>query len=105
MLLINPEVEKTTVYTEKPNLVVALDNSESIKHLEQDSSEMEFHQTMLSNQNLKDHFNVVYYNLGNGITPFDTLSFNETETNIDKAFKELSQIYKNTVLFTMLLVF
>lgn len=102
VLLINPEVEKLTVYNEKPNLVVALDNSESIKHLDQDSSEKEFLRTILSNQNLKDHFNIVYYNLGNGITPFDSLSFNETETNIDKAFKELSQIYKNSVSPTLL---
>lgn len=102
LLFINPEVEKTTVYTEKPNLVVALDNSESVKHLEQETSEKEFLEDIRSNEDLNDHFNLVYYEMGNGVKPFDSLAFSASETNINKAFRELSQIYKSGVSPTVL---
>ena len=102
LLLVNPEIEKKTVFTEKPNLVVALDNTESVTHLQQEIPENEFLETIQSDPSLNDHFHVVYYKLGNGINPLDSITNTETETNIDKAFRELSQIYKNTVSPTLL---
>ena len=42
LLIINPKFDKTTFYNEKPNLVVAVDNSSSVKHLKQDRKAQEF---------------------------------------------------------------
>ncbi|MCB0470971.1 MAG: VWA domain-containing protein, partial [Flavobacteriaceae bacterium] len=58
LLLVNPEIEKKTVFTEKPNLVVALDNTESVTHLQQDIPENEFLETIQSDPSLNDHFHV-----------------------------------------------
>ena len=38
LLLINPKFEKNNVYKEKPRLAVAVDNSESVLHLKQDTN-------------------------------------------------------------------
>ena len=38
LLLINPKFTQTTFSTEKPNLVIAVDNSSSIKHLNQSNN-------------------------------------------------------------------
>lgn len=102
LLLVNPKMEQTTVYTEKPNLVVVLDNSESVSHLNQKEAQENVQKAIASSTKLNEHFNVVYYSLGNGVKPLDSLSHLDKETNIDKAFKELSQIYKNTVSPTIL---
>jgi len=102
LLLVNPKMEQTTVYTEKPNLVVMLDNSESVSHLNQKEAQENVQNAIASSTKLNEHFNVVYYSLGNGVKPLDSLSHLDKETNIDKAFKELSQIYKNTVSPTIL---
>lgn len=102
LLLVNPEVEKKSVYTEKPNLIVAVDNTESVVHLGQDGTTKDFLETLQANNALNKHFNLVYYSVGNGIKPLDSVSFSESETNIDKAFRELSQIYRNSVSPTVL---
>ncbi|HLT52409.1 MAG TPA: hypothetical protein VKZ97_00860, partial [Flavobacteriaceae bacterium] len=102
LLLVNPKMEQTTVYTEKPNLVVMLDNSESVSHLNQKEAQENVQNAIASSTKLNEHFNVVYYSLGKGVKPLDSLSHLDKETNIDKAFKELSQIYKNTVSPTIL---
>jgi len=36
LLLVNPKFEAVSYYEEKPNLVIALDNSESVAYLKQD---------------------------------------------------------------------
>ena len=102
LLLVNPEIEKKSVYTEKPNLVVGLDNTESVVHLDQDAAAKGFLETIKSNETINEQFNVVYYTVGNGVKPLDSVTFSGVETNIDKAFRELSQIYRNSVSPTIL---
>ena len=103
LLLINPKFEHVTVYTEKPNLVVAIDNSSSIEHLKQDEKVRGLVNVIKGNKELNDKFNVDLYGFGNTLNTLDSLSFNEQQTNIDKAFTELSQVYKNSVSPTILI--
>jgi hypothetical protein len=103
LLLINPKFEKVTFYNEKPNLVVAIDNSESIMHLNQDNSTNQLINTLKNNAELNQRFDLEYYTFGNTINTNDSLAFNEPQTNISRAFRDLSQIYKNTTAPTILL--
>lgn len=97
LLLINPKFEQIKIYNEKPNLVLTIDNSSSIKHLNQDKNVAKLVQNIRDNKILKDKFNIDVFAFGNTLNSLDSLSFTEQQTNINKAFKELNQVYKRTV--------
>ncbi len=103
LLLINPKFEQVKYYTEKPNLVLAVDNSASLKHLNQDQNAKVFLNSIQNNAQLSDKFNVEVFSFGSTLNANDSLTFNKTQTNLDKVFKELSQVYKNTVAPTILI--
>ena len=97
LLLINPKFEQVDLFTEKPNLVVAVDNPSSIIHLNHDKKLSEIVDLIENNKKLQEKFNIDFFSFGEELNAIDSLKFNEQETNIDKAFRELSQIYKNTI--------
>ncbi|TYB76731.1 VWA domain-containing protein [Bizionia saleffrena] len=103
LLLINPEFEQLTITTEKPTLVVAVDNSSSIKHLNQDDKVNQFLIALKENTAINDRFTVDLYSFGSLLQSLDTLGFSENQTNISSAFSSLHQIYKNTVSPTLLI--
>lgn len=96
LLLINSKFEKISYYTEKPNLVVAVDNSSSIIHLNQKENVLQLVASIKNNTALSEKFNLDFFTFGNAIETSDTLTFLDKQTNIDKAFSDFSQIYKNT---------
>ncbi len=104
LLIINPKFEKVTVYNEKPNLVVVVDDSESIKHLGQDESVHQLLNSIKNNQELNNRFNLDIYSFGSEFLKMDSLSFNQSQTNYTSVFSNLEQIYKEsnspTVLIT-----
>ena len=103
LLIVNPKLNKTKVFNEKPNLVICLDNSESIAHLGQDSSALNILKSLKSNSELNSKFNIDYYSFGGEFRPLDSLNFNEKQTNIADIFKNLKQVYANTIAPTILL--
>jgi hypothetical protein len=96
LLLINPRFDQITLSVEKPNLVLAIDNSSSIKYLNQNEQTIEFIQKLSNNSNLKDKFNLEYYTFGESLKPLDSLIFSERQTNIYDAFLQLNQVYKQS---------
>lgn len=103
LLIINPKFEKTSVYNEKPNLVIAIDNSESVKHLKFDALAKEKIEVFKNDKKLNDKFDIQYYTFGEGFTNNDSISFTDTQTNLATVFKDLSQIYKTTIAPTVLI--
>ena len=103
LILINPKFEQLKVYVEKPNLIVAIDNSSSVKHLKHDDEVINLIKNFKNNKSLSDKFNVDFYTFGKTLNNSDSITFTEKETNVDKAFNQLSQIYKNTVSPTIVL--
>jgi len=103
LLLINPKFEQTKLYNEKPNLIVAVDNSESIVHLNQNKNVTDLINTLKQNTSLNDNFNVAYYSFGKDLKILDSLNFENKHTNINNAFSGLSQIYNNSVAPTLLI--
>ncbi|WP_282135863.1 VWA domain-containing protein [Seonamhaeicola maritimus] len=102
LLIVNPKFEQIKVYTEKPNLVLAVDNSSSIKHLNREKVARELFETIIKNDELNNKFNISTYTFGNAIKALDSLTFDESETNINSVFSQLSQIYKSTVAPTII---
>ncbi|MCF6294451.1 MAG: VWA domain-containing protein [Flavobacteriaceae bacterium] len=97
LLLINPKFEQTKFYNEKPNLIVAIDNSESIKHLKKTENVEQLIDNLKQDKSLNENFNVEYYKFGKDFKQLDSLNFDETQSDIANIFGNLSQIYKNTV--------
>ncbi len=95
LLLINPKFERTTVYNEKPKLVVAVDNSESVKHLERTDQVNAVLDAVRQDEQLNSNFDLEYFQFGTEVNPLDSLSFDESESDINKIFKDLSQVYKD----------
>ncbi|MCX7548412.1 VWA domain-containing protein [Xanthomarina sp. F1114] len=103
ILLINPKFESDSVYLEKPNLVVAVDNSSSINYLKQNEQALNFITDLNSNQELSKKFNVQTYTFGNEVKLSDSISFTENQTHLDQVFREFNQIYKQSVSPTIVL--
>ncbi|WP_242204688.1 vWA domain-containing protein [Aestuariivivens insulae] len=103
LLLINPKFDQVTTLTEKPNLVVAVDNSNSIIQLNQEGKVRSLVQTITSNKRLNDKFNIDFYTFGKDFKHTDSLTFLEEQTNIDDAYSQLSQIYKQATAPTLLI--
>ena len=96
LLLINPKFDKTTYYNEKPSLIVAVDNSESVSYLKQDEKTRQLLANLKSDVNLNNKFNLDIYTFGKKVESSDSLTFKEKQSNPDMLFERLSQVYKNT---------
>jgi hypothetical protein len=103
LLLINPKFEQISLSTEKPNLIVAVDNSSSIKHLKQDENALNIINIIVNHDRLNDKFNITKYTFGESLNATDSISFSEKQTNINNAFNQLSQIYKDSNAPTILI--
>ncbi|WP_425075443.1 VWA domain-containing protein [Psychroserpens sp. S379A] len=103
LLLINPKFEKISFYDEKPNLIVAIDNSESINYLNQSENASTLIKRLKQNEALNEHFNLEYYTFGKSVNQNDSLDYNEQQSNIAQVFNRLSEVYNNSVSPTLLI--
>ncbi len=97
VLLINPKIEQQIITVEKPNLVVAVDNSSSIKNSNQSSEVFGLIEKLKRDKSLNEKFDIDYYSFGNNVEILDSLKFDESQTNISKPFKRFKEVYKNKI--------
>jgi len=103
VLLLNPTFKQTTLTNIKPNLVVAIDNSNSISLLEQDQKVKVFLKE-LEDAQLSDKFKIEYYSFGDKVQLLsDSIQFTGKQTNISTVFSSLKEIYSDTKAPTILL--
>ncbi|MCT4629179.1 vWA domain-containing protein [Winogradskyella sp.] len=95
LLLINPKFESKTYYDEKPTLVVAVDNSESISYLKQNEQVNTVLQAIEANTDLSERFNIQKYSFGKVVNSLDSLNFAERQSNISDALKQFGEVYAN----------
>ena len=93
LLLVNPKFDSVSFFDEKANLVIAVDNSESVAFLKQDKKVNDLIERLRSDQDLNEKFNVEFYAFGNTFRSMDSLSFDERQSNVADAFDKLSEIY------------
>lgn len=103
LLLINPKFDKKTYFNEKPNLLIAVDNSESVSYLKQDANTNRLLSELRSNKALNERFNIEVYTFGKEVKANDSLSFDEKQTNPFLLFERLSQVYSNSTSPTLLI--
>ncbi len=95
LLLINPKFESFTYFDEKPTLVVAVDNSESISYLKQDESANQILNSLRDNLDLNKRFNIQTYSFGKSVTNLDRLNYDARQSNISQALKQFGEVYDN----------
>lgn len=94
LLIINPKFEKVILQNEKPHLIIAVDNSESVSYLNHDGSVLNLVESLKKNNALNDKFETQLLSFGSTLEPIDSLDFNDTQTNIASLFKDIKQVYK-----------
>jgi len=97
LLLINPKIEQKIVKTVKPNLVIAVDNSSSIKFLNQQKKVNKLITDIKNNKALNDKFTIDFFSFSDDVQLLDSLSYTTAKTNISKPFKRFNELYKNTI--------
>ncbi|MFD0988692.1 VWA domain-containing protein [Mariniflexile jejuense] len=103
LLIINPKFKQVSLSTEKPNLVIAIDNSSSITFQNQAVNSKNIVSALTTNSDLAKKFNIETYTFGDNLKASDSITFSEKQTNIDNAFNQLSQIYKASISPTILI--
>lgn len=97
ILLINPSIKKLILETKKPKLLIAVDNSSSIKYKSQSENVLNIVEHLKSSTELNSKFELDFYKFGNQLNSLDSLSFKESKTNLELPFKEFSKLYKEGV--------
>ncbi len=99
-LLLSPLLRSVVREVEKPIIIIAQDNSESlISGNDSAFYRGEYKQKMNAlAEELSDKYDVKIYSFADGIkerSSFDSISFNEKQTNISALFKEIETRYSN----------
>ncbi|PZD78189.1 VWA domain-containing protein [Mesonia sp. K7] len=97
LLLVNPKITNTQYTQEKPHLIVAIDNSESIAYFEETAKVNQILDEISTHKALSEKFDIDYYRFGNEFKLRDSLSFSEQQTKIDQVFSNLREIYTEQI--------
>lgn len=103
LLLVNPKIRQISFSVEKPSLVLAVDNSKSIKEFQQEDEVKNFVDQLKSNTSLNRKFNLEIYTFGETFERRDSFDFAENQTHISSVFSNLKKLYKSQTAPTILL--
>jgi len=103
LLLINPKFKTETFTVKKPSLPVLVDNSVSVVELNQVPNVKNLIESLKSNKELNEKFELTFYSFGNEFKANDSLSFSEKNTNISQALSATKQLYKHENAPTLLI--
>jgi hypothetical protein len=103
VLIINPKFVSDTFTIEKPNLPILIDNSASVKALDQVENVNSLVSSLKENQALNDKFDLSFFSFGSVLNDGDSLTFTEKNTNISKALASVDELFKNETAPTVLI--
>ena len=94
IILINPKIIRKKFTTVKPELIIAVDNSESISLNKQDSVVRSLADELQNNRDLNNRFRVSTFSFGETIANGSDFIFQENKTNIYNVLSELNSLFK-----------
>lgn len=106
VLLINPIITQSSIEIIKTPLPLVIDNSRSIKDLKATQNATKVFNTLLSNSQLKNKFDIQIYSFDSNfrsINSANEITFTENQTCIDLVAKNLKSIFKNQHFPTVLI--
>lgn len=92
-LFINPTFKTTSYITNKPKLSILLDNSRSIKFLEQEQVIKDL-VANIKNSQLNDKYEISYYSFGKDLVLSDSIDLNSSQSDIFKSIKTVDNLSK-----------
>ncbi len=95
LLIINPSIEKKRIEVVKPGLVVAVDNSTSIKFNSLDNTVTDFVNQIRNDNELTDKFSIHTFGFGSHVYVLDSLNFTGNRTDLTAPFKEFSTMFNS----------
>lgn len=95
VLLINPIISRKTFETIKTPLPIVVDNSQSIKELNQDNIATELSEKFAKNSKLKDKYELQLYRFDSDFQSGNELDFKGKQTHIDQVAQNLKQFYRS----------
>jgi len=103
VLLINRSFFRYIYQIEKTPLVIAVDNSRSIKELNQDQIALELKNKLYTNKVLNQRFDIQIFRFDSEVKLSDQFDFDANQTRIDKLAKNTASIYRNKHFPTLLI--
>jgi len=103
LLLINFSFSKHIYKIEKTPLIIAVDNSRSIKELKQDKIALEVKDKLHTNDKLNQLFDIQIFSFDSEVRISNEFDFDGNQTRIDKLAKNTASIYPNKYFPTVLL--
>ncbi|WP_408039713.1 VWA domain-containing protein [Tenacibaculum amylolyticum] len=99
LLFINPKVKLQKTENIKPKLSVLVDNSLSTTFFKEKDRVLELVRRFKGSNKLNDKFDVNFFEFGKDIdlTSADSLQFNDSHTNINKAIKSVNSLFKDEI--------
>ena len=94
LLIVNPKFDKEVIKIIKPKLVLAVDNSQSIKYLNKDSLTKFLMQTILGSSKITEKFDTITYTFGEQLNQSSVVNFRDEKTNINQALQDIQVIYE-----------
>ena len=103
VLIINPKFVSETFTIDKPKLPVVVDNSASVRALNQVENVNSLIKSLKENQALNDKFDLSFYSFGSNLRDSDSLTFTKKNTNISRALGSVNELFKNQTAPTLLI--
>lgn len=104
LLLINPIITRKSFEIKKTPLPIVIDNSESIKELNDSNLKTDFYTKISEDKALNQKYDIQLYSFDEEFKNLEKLDFLGKQTYIDNVAKNLKQLYRNTnypvILFT-----
>ncbi len=94
LLLINPSIKKNNIEIIKPILLIAVDNSKSIKYNSQQEIVKNLVGKLKDDSELNHKFDITFFGFGSTLFPLNELNFEDGQTNLSLPFQEFSKLYK-----------
>ena len=95
LLLLNPSFKQVSYLTIKPKLVLAVDNSASMRLLGDTLQLKQAVRDIQNNKALKERFDIDTYTFSTDVATHDSLTFDKEQTNIAKSITTLDKVYKD----------
>ena len=91
--LLNPFVSSLLIEKEKPIIVIAIDQSESM----QNTSDIDVLSKQINDlqEKLSENHQLELYSFGNEVNPLDSFRFDQKKTDYSAFFQYLEDLYKN----------
>lgn len=102
LFFINPKIKNNTYQVQKPNLILGVDQSQSIPFLKENETVKKVFSSLKADKNLSDKFNIQSFAFGTSVRESDTVKFDDNQTNISEAVDHFNKLFdKNSALIIL----